>query len=86
MYILGRNLTNANTVQIVLLAEEIKECMKEVMKDIVVIIQSENTKIDLDINLNSFDQPYLQDLLEGMISTKKKETKQQWIKESYGVS
>ena len=86
MYILGRNLTNANTVQIVLLAEEIKECMKEVMKDIVVIIQSENTKIDLDINLNSSDQPYLQDLLEGIISTKKKETKQQSIQESYGVS
>ena len=46
--------------------------MKEVMKDIVVIIQSENTKIDLDINLNGSDQPYLQDLLEDIISTKKK--------------
>ena len=49
--------------------------MKEVMKDIVVIIQSENTKKKLDINLNDSDQPYLQDLLEDIISTKKEETK-----------
>ena len=52
--------------------------MKEVMKGIVVIIQSENTKIDIDINLNGSDQPYLQDLLKEMISTKKKD-----LNESY---
>ena len=37
MYILEKNLTNANIVLPVLLVKEIKECMKEVMKGIIVI-------------------------------------------------
>ena len=57
--------------------------MKEVMKDIVVIIQSEKKRID--INLNDSDQPYKQDVLEDIISTKEEETKQR-ITESYFVS
>jgi hypothetical protein len=37
MYILEKSLTNANIVLLVLLVKEIKECMKEVMKGIIVI-------------------------------------------------
>ena len=37
MYIPEKSLTNANIVLLVLLVKEIKECMKEVMKGIIVI-------------------------------------------------
>ena len=39
----------------------------------------------IDINLNYSDQPYKQDVLEDIISTKEEETKQR-ITESYFVS